>query len=71
MAKVIKMDLSTSSIDEAIKELKAFKSSLDEKRDRLLKRLADIGVNDAQVRFATAAYDGVNDSRVTVRPSVR
>jgi hypothetical protein len=60
------MDLSTSSIDNAIKELKAFRDSLEQKKDKLLEELARIGVREASVRFTTAMYDGVNDSSVTL-----
>ena len=60
------MSLSTASIDNAIKELKAFKVSLDQKKDKLLEELANIGVKEASVRFTTAMYDGVNDSSVTL-----
>ena len=65
---VIKMSLSTSSIDDAIKELKAFRDSLDRKKDKLLEELANIGIKEASVRFTTAMYDGVNDSSVTLKP---
>ena len=65
---VIKMSLSTSSIDNAIKELRASQRSLDEKKDKLLEELANIGVKEASVRFTTAMYDGVNDSSVTLEP---
>lgn len=60
------MSLSTASIDNAIKELKAFQDSLDGKKDKLLEELANIGVKEASVRFTTAMYDGVNDSSVTL-----
>ena len=66
MAKVIKMGLSTKSINAAIKELKAFRDSLEGKKDKLLKELGEIGVREASVRFTTAMYDGVNDSDVTL-----
>ena len=66
MAKVIKMTLSASSIDNAIKELKAFRKSINGKRDKLLEELARIGVQEASVRFTTAMYDGINDSAVTL-----
>ena len=67
MAKqVIAMSLSASSIDNAIKELKAFRDSIDRKKDKLLEKLAYIGVKEASVRFTTAIYDGVNDSSVTL-----
>lgn len=63
---VIKMSLSTSSINGAIKELKAFRDSIDKKKDKLLERLGEIGVREASVRFTTAMYDGVNDSHVSL-----
>lgn len=67
MAKrVIKMTLSTSSIKDAIKELKSFRDSIDAKMAELLEKLAYIGVKEASVRFTTAIYDGVNDSSVTL-----
>ena len=67
MAKqVIGMSLSTSSIKDAIKELKSFRDSIDAKKDELLEKLANIGVKEASVRFTTAIYDGVNDSSVTL-----
>ena len=64
--RVIKMSLSTSSIDNAIKELRAFQNSLERKKDKLLEELANIGVKEASVRFTTAMYDGVNDSSVSL-----
>ena len=64
--KIIQMSLSTSSIDNAIKELKSFRDSLERKKDKLLEELANIGVKEASVRFTTAMYDGVNDSHVSL-----
>ena len=66
MPKIIKMSLSADSIDNAIKELEAFRDSLERKKDKLLERLANIGVKEASVRFTTAIYDGVNDSSVSL-----
>ena len=66
MSKVIKMSLSTKSIGQAIKELKAFRDSLEQRKEQLLEELANIGVREASVRFTTAIYDGVNDSDVTL-----
>jgi hypothetical protein len=69
MAKrVISMSLSSKSIQEGIKELKAYRKSLDAKKDKLLEELARVGVKEASVRFTTAIYDGVNDSSVTLEP---
>lgn len=66
MAKVIKLSLTPESIDNAIKELAAYRSSIKGKRDKLLEGLSRIGVQAASVRFTTAMYDGVNDSSVTL-----
>lgn len=66
MAKVIKLTLSAESIDNAIKELEAFRKSIEAKKDELLEKLGEIGVKEASVRFTTAMYDGVNDSAVTL-----
>lgn len=45
MPKKITVSLSAQSIDNAIKELKAYKSELEKKLDELCKRLADYGVD--------------------------
>ncbi len=66
MGKVIRMSLSTKSISQAIKELKAYRDSLEQRKEQLLEELANIGVREASVRFTTAIYDGVNDSEVTL-----
>ncbi len=62
------MKLSSSSIQDAINELKSYRDSLDAKKDKLLEELAYIGVKEASIRFTTAMYDGVNDSSVTLEP---
>ena len=58
------MRLATKSIGEAIKELKAYRDSIDAKKYRLLEELTKIGLYEASIRFTTAMYDGVNDSDV-------
>ena len=63
--RVIKMSLSTESIANAIAELKAYRDSIEVKKNKLLKELANIGVKEASVRFTAAIYDGVNDVGVT------
>ena len=63
---VITMDLSSKSIGQAIKELKAYRASIEVKKKKLLEELAYIGVKEASIRFTTAIYDGVNDSSVTL-----
>ena len=66
MAKIIKINLSVDSIDNAIKELKAFRDSIEIQKRSLLKGLGEIGIKEASIRFTTAMYDGVNDSSVTL-----
>ena len=66
--RVIKMSLNTSSIKDAIKELKAYRDAIDTKMAKLLEKLGEIGVKEASVRFTTAIYDGVNDSSVSLEP---
>ena len=65
--KVIKVRLSTSSVDSAIKELTKYKQDLVVKEKMLLEKLAYIGVKEASVRFTTAMYDGINDSKVSLK----
>ena len=60
------MNLSSKSIQNAIKELRTYRGSIDAKLDELLEKLAYIGVKEASVRFTNAIYDGVNDSSVTL-----
>ena len=67
MSKIIKMDLSVASIDNAIKELKAFRDSIERKKEELLMKLGEIGVQEASVRFTTAMYDGVNNTDVELK----
>ena len=64
--KVISCDLSTESINKAIKELKQYKQDFLTKEKKLLEGLANIGLQEATVRFSTAMYDGVNDVSVTL-----
>lgn len=67
MSNVIRMSISTKSIGQAIAELKAYRDSLERREKQLLEELANIGLKEAQVRFTTAMYDGVNDSEVTLK----
>jgi hypothetical protein len=64
---VITMRLNSQSIGDAIKQLKAYRDSLDVKKDKLLEELASIGVKEASFRFTTALYDGVNDTDVKLK----
>lgn len=62
--------LSTKGIDELIGILKDYQEvTLEHKAHELAKRLADRGLEIANMRFQRAEYDGVND--VTVRVEQR
>ena len=63
---VIKFGLSPTEIDRAIIEIERYKQEFLKKEKLLLERLAELGFHEASVRFATAMYDGVNDSDVTI-----
>jgi len=58
----IKVDL--GQIPEAIKRLEEFRDSLEKKQQEFLRRLAEIGIAEAEARFNTATYDGINDVEV-------
>ena len=64
--KTITLSLSGASIDRAIKELKAYQKWVEQKANELSKRLAEIGANEASVRFLSAQYKGTNDASVSV-----
>ena len=68
MKRINLFTLSESSINQAIKEAKAYKKWVDEKTKLLIEKLALIGAQEASVRFAGAIYDGNNDVEVTVSP---
>ena len=60
----MKLSLSPSGIDDAIKEIQRFKQDLQQKVDLLAMRLADEGVKIVSVKFQNAQYDGTNDVSV-------
>ena len=60
------MSLSAKSVEQAIRELKAFRDSLEKRKEQMLEELVNIGLYEAQVRFTSAMYDGVNDVEVNV-----
>jgi hypothetical protein len=61
---IITCTLDLNDIARAIKELKAYKQDFLRKEKELLKGLVELGLNEASVRFTTAAYDGINDVSV-------
>ena len=65
---VIDIDLNTKSIDAEIRKVEKYKRWVDRKTQELVKRLAEVGLEEARVRFSSAEYSGENDVEVTVEP---
>ena len=61
----VEFRLKTTEINRAIRELRAYQSRVRRLGNELAQRLADIGVQNASIRFANAQYDGTNDVVVT------
>lgn len=61
----IKIQLSTKSVNQAIRDLKKYQAWVTQKEAELRSRLAMIGATVASIQFARAIYNGSND--VTVR----
>lgn len=57
----MKIKVNLNRINEAIAEIENYKRMFEDKQRRFLQRLAEIGVDEASVRFSKAAYPGTND----------
>lgn len=66
MPKTIKMTLNPQSIGRSIAELKSYSKSLETKLERIVQRLADLGLTVASAGFESAIYDGENDVAVSI-----
>lgn len=64
----IQISLSGASIDVAIKRLESYKSTIKEKENELVRRLANVGLQKATVLYSSAQYDGQKDFSVTIEP---
>ena len=66
----ISMDLlDQKSVMRAIASLEQYKDSLDERAKELARRLAEIGMQTAQVAYAGAVNEGNADVGVTIEPT--
>lgn len=54
------------SVEKAIKQLKDYKNRIAEKEAEMVRRIAQLGLQVASVKFATAMYAGTNDVRCRV-----
>lgn len=66
MPSVIQITLDNKSINQAIKDLKRYKSWVHEKETELRIRLATLGATVASIQFSRAIYNGSNDISVRV-----
>lgn len=57
----MKIKVSIGNISEAIKWLEDYGNSFAKKQKEFLQRIAEIGVEEAAIRFEHAQYDGEND----------
>ena len=55
-------------LSETIRHLERYRDQLTAKQREFLRRLAEIGIDVANVRFASAQYDGTNDVKVSDAP---
>lgn len=69
MSKTIDIELSTESINAAVKELKRYKAWVEAKETELRLRLAQRGAVVASIQFARAIYNGTKDVSVRVDDS--
>ena len=66
MSTRIRIKLDARSIGNAIKQIEAYKARLATIRQTICEELAKRGMEEAQVRFDSAQYDGVNDAEVKI-----
>lgn len=62
----IKCSLTENSIDDAIKQLKAYQKDLERKCKEICKRLADVGLQRATIDYQNVAYVGSKDVSIGV-----
>ena len=66
MSKTIRVELSSKSIGDAIKELHRYSAWVQSKENELRSRLAMLGATVASIQFSRAIYNGSNDISVRV-----
>lgn len=64
VSKTIRFSLDVRSINKAIKELESYMKKLKQIEQKICEGLAEIGLEEASVRFSSAQYDGDNDVSV-------
>lgn len=64
----ITFSLDTREIEKAVKQMARYANEIDKKTALICEKLAEIGLKEASVRFASASYDGNNDVDVSIKP---
>lgn len=65
----MKITCTVDTLREAIAEIERYEESLPAKTKKLMEKLAEIGIEEATVRFSNAFYDGTNDVSVDNTPT--
>ena len=68
MSTKISCKLNSTDLNKAIKELEKYRKQFAKKEKLFLEKIANIGKGEAEVRFTSAIYDGINDVDVQVEP---
>lgn len=69
--KTIRVSLSETSIDAAIKELKDYKRWVQKKKRELIERLSSVGATQISISFARVPYVGKKKYDITVEQTGR
>ena len=64
--RTITIDLSVASCQAALAEINAYRQWLNRKLDLICKKLAEFGLQRAEVYFAGALYDGIKDGTLKI-----
>jgi len=61
----MEITINIGNLDKAIKDLEAYKKSLDDNVSKLVSKVTEYGKDEAMLNFSNAHYDGTNDVKVT------
>ena len=62
------LKIEIENTDFAVRFIERYRENLEKRVHELLSRLADIGIDTAEIKFSSAKYDGVNDVVVNSSP---
>ena len=64
----MKIKCTIGTLRKAVEELERYQKELDRKVRLMMEKLAEVGIEEAEVRFGRAIYDGTNDVKVDKSP---